>query len=128
MNPAPCFPLVFGEKSSRRPSLFQCSFLHSISVIWAFLLLNWPKILFGLLHNMLWENLNELFGQPNSSCSQNSLSLFAYLVLSLNSHCLDVPFHWALFTEGTLRFAFIPHENHKEISKWNFPKGFQTPI
>ena len=66
MNPTPCFPLVFDEKSSRRPSLFQCSFLHSISAIWAFLLLGWPKILFGLFHNILWENLNELFGQPNT--------------------------------------------------------------
>ena len=28
--------------------------------------LGWPKSLFGFFHNNLQENLNELFGQPNT--------------------------------------------------------------
>ena len=35
-------------------------------------ILSWPKNLFEFFHTILWKNLNEPFGQPNSSYAEKS--------------------------------------------------------
>ena len=34
------------------------------------ILLGWPKSLFGFFCNILQKNLNELFGQPSTTCGR----------------------------------------------------------
>ena len=92
--------------------------------------LGWPKVSFGFFCNILWKNLNELFGQPNTWLSYSKFSFSGKLLLTW---IVSAPFNICQYQAVVFvipflnffkHFKFLSLENSDTSSPW----GVEGPV
>ena len=76
--------------------------------------LGWPKVSFGFFCNILWKNLNELFGQPNTWLSYSKFSFSGKLLLTW---IVSAPFNICQYQAVVfvIPFFFAPTKKQKLV-------------